>query len=94
MHRDIMGTPPDGMQVDHINGNKLDNRRENLRFATASENCINRYNDREYRGASRKNAKWQSTFRGEYLGVYETREMAAEVARQARASYTALGEDS
>lgn len=41
MHRFIMN-PPDGMQVDHINGNRLDNRRCNLRICTRSQNCSSR----------------------------------------------------
>lgn len=40
MHRAIMGFP-DNLLVDHKNGIKTDNRRENLRLATFSENLMN-----------------------------------------------------
>lgn len=40
MHRVIADTPP-GMHTDHINGNKLDNRRCNLRICTAAQNISN-----------------------------------------------------
>lgn len=41
MHRQILGEPPEGMVADHINGNTLDNRRWNLRFATHAQNRAN-----------------------------------------------------
>lgn len=40
MHRLILNAPK-GMQVDHINLNKLDNRKSNLRLCTNAENHAN-----------------------------------------------------
>ena len=41
MHRLIINTPP-GMETDHINGNGLDNQKNNLRIVTKSQNQHNR----------------------------------------------------
>lgn len=40
LHRLIMGSP-DGLQIDHINGDEFDNRRSNLRVVTAGQNLQN-----------------------------------------------------
>ena len=40
MHRIIM-QPEKGKQVDHINGESLDNRKSNLRFSTQQQNIVN-----------------------------------------------------
>lgn len=56
MHRFLMA-PPEGYEVDHINHNKLDNRRCNLRVCTRAENGrnIRKTNNRSsrYKGVSR-----------------------------------------
>ncbi len=65
MHRLIL-QPPDGMVVDHINGNKLDNRRENIRISSQSENCQSRRmaknNTSGFKGVSwgERSKKWLS----------------------------------
>lgn len=41
MHR-IIANAPNGILIDHINGDGLDNRKINLRFATNSQNQMNR----------------------------------------------------
>lgn len=83
MHRLIMGADA-GQQVDHINHNTLDNRRENLRLCTNAQNQMNTRPNagRRYKGVY-KHAKggWQAIIRinsrNAYLGLYQTEEAAA-----------------
>jgi hypothetical protein len=49
LHRFILDAP-EGLVVDHKNGNSLDNRRENLRLATVSQNAMNRQRIRNVTG--------------------------------------------
>jgi hypothetical protein len=41
VHRIVMNAPK-GLDIDHINGDPLDNRKENLRICTRSQNCQNK----------------------------------------------------
>jgi hypothetical protein len=47
MHRLILGITGTSIIVDHINGNKLDNRKCNLRVCKQVENCHNQYRHRD-----------------------------------------------
>lgn len=62
LHRLLGGAlPGDGMYVDHINRNRLDNRRSNLRLTTPAESAQNKPTIRgRYRGVSFDHArgKW------------------------------------
>lgn len=89
MHREILGDIPEGMDVDHINGNKSDNRRSNLRIVTRQQNCHNSpkraRNTSGYKGVSfdkRKN-KWRARLRHEgselFLGYFENKHDAARM---------------
>ena len=85
LHRIIMGEPA-GLEIDHIDGNGLNNARENLRVATAAQNKQNRKmqknNASGLKGASwhKGDKKWQAviSFNGKsrYLGMFETKEDA------------------
>ena len=51
MHREVTKAPA-GVQVDHIDGNKLNNTRANLRFCEDSQNKANSPKRRTYAGRS------------------------------------------
>ena len=86
MHR-VLLDPPKGMISDHINGNRLDNRRCNLRLATPLQNSQNRGRNKVstslYKGVCWKveNNKWQARIRvngkQSHIGLYETEADAA-----------------
>ena len=65
MHR-LINKPSVGFEIDHINRNKLDNRKENLRIVTRSQNQMNRViqknNTSGYKGITwnQKRKKWQA----------------------------------
>ena len=88
MHVVIIGKV-NGLETDHINGNGLDNRRENLRHVTSSQNQQNRASCKntssQYKGVhwSKANKNWTSHIRiaGEkhHLGIYGS-ELEAAIA--------------
>lgn len=76
--------------IDHINRNKLDNRKINLRPCTASQNVrnrgLNKNNTSGYKGVIRFKDGWRAQISLRYkfydLGIYATAEEAARVYNQ------------
>lgn len=98
MHRELLGLVPGDPGVDHINGDALDNRRENLRICTNAQNNQNRHN-RPYRGATWHTAskRWQASAKlnkkQHYLGLFDTRKEAAAVAAAFRREHMPFSSD-
>ena len=99
MHRTVIGESCEGFDVDHINGNTLDNRRCNLRVATRSQNMANtgpHVDGSGYKGVTydkRRNryfARICQNYKTHFLGYYATAEEAAEAYNQA--AVNAFGE--
>ncbi|HWL72128.1 MAG TPA: HNH endonuclease signature motif containing protein [Geminicoccus sp.] len=85
----MKGRIPRALQCDHINGVPLDNRRENIRLVTPSQNLMNRAaGSRNTSGVvgvnyNRSYHRWNARIMGKHLGCFLTLEEAALVRRAA-----------
>lgn len=104
LHREVMRCPQ-GMSVDHINHNTLDNRAENLRVVTHQQNQQNRKGAQKnnlssgIRGVSwcKTNQKWTTGVklfgRRIHLGLYKDVEEARSVVEKARSIMMPFSKD-
>jgi len=94
MHKIITNTDKNTI-VDHINRDRLDNRKENFRFASRSENRINSKtrsdNKSGIQGVRFEEGKWRVriSYNGNYvhLGMYENFEEAVKIRLNAEKKY-------
>ena len=90
MHRLVAGTPDD-MFTDHINGDKLDNRRSNLRLCNKQQNAANSKlrsdNTSGYKGVVRVYNGWRAEIwlngRHHQIGVFSSVKQAAQAYKEA-----------
>jgi hypothetical protein len=84
MHNGII---PEGMQVDHINRDRLDNRIENLRLATHQQNCWNSSGYGKSTGVKnveKNGSKYAVRVQRKYYGRFKSLELADLVAQEVR----------
>jgi hypothetical protein len=96
MHREILNAP-DGLHVDHVNGDTLNNQEENLRLATSAENAWNRdkykNNTTGFKGVTydKERGKFRAQItvhrKAKNLGRYDTPIEAAHVYDRAAREY-------
>lgn len=92
-HRKAFPDCPDGMVRDHIDGNRLNNTRKNIRFVTPSQNMFNRgiseINTSGYNGVyfHKDTGKWAAEIRANrkriHLGLFSEKEDAIAARKQA-----------
>lgn len=96
MHRVIMNAK-NNEEIDHIDGNRLNNQKSNLRIVTRTQNQMNRKlqknNKSGYKGVSwcSKSKKWLSQIRinthTKFLGYFVNKNKAAVVYNEAAMKY-------
>lgn len=94
MHRHLLNAPRN-LDVDHIDGNGLNNTRENLRLATKFQNIanskLNKRNTSGFKGVSRSGSAWRARINVHgkeiSLGAHTTVEKAAKAYDAAARKY-------
>lgn len=91
MHRYITDAP-DWKVVDHINGDTLDNQRENLRIVNPFINAVNKTKSnkrgiRLNKSGKRYQARIRKNNKEYHLGVFDTYEEALEARRKAEMNF-------
>lgn len=96
MHHEVMRAKKNDM-IDHINGNKLDNRKSNLRLCNKAQNSYNspgkvNFRKSKYRGVLPNKKRWAAQIqvhgKSIHLGTYDTQEQAALIYNNAAIKYT------
>lgn len=90
LHREIM-QPVFPLVVDHINGDKLDNRRSNLRVVSRGDNNCNKKRSKGY-CFHKLTGKYAANFRKKHLGLFDTPELAKVAYIKAQNEYWASKE--
>lgn len=82
LHRLVVNAP-EGMVVDHLNGDKLDNRASNLRVCAQAENARNR-KDTVGICFDKTRSRWIVRYRNQFYGRYGTEQEAKRVYQLAK----------
>lgn len=81
---------------DHINGDRLDNRRENLRVANQLQNAQHKPKGPNFRGTQFRDGRWYARVgiagKKVHAGIYDTQEDAAKAAAAKRIELGFFGE--
>lgn len=97
MHWEIMGKPRKGFEIDHKDGNKLNNQKSNLRICSHKENGMNRKvqnnNKSGYKGVHihKLTGKWRAMIsinnKSMHLGLFNNKEKAVKAYNDAAKKY-------
>lgn len=92
----VNGPIPEGLEIDHIDGDRSNNVIWNLRLVTSSQNKENQWGPQKnntsgfkgvWKGKNKWHARIQSGRHQMHIGSYKTGEEAAEAYRKAAAIY-------
>lgn len=100
LHQYLMGNAPEGFEIDHINRDRADCRRENLRIVSLSEQLFNRGVRKDNTSGmpgvfQTRSGKWQSRIHAQgqciTLGTFKSFEKACAARLAAEQKYHPTG---